>query len=283
MTLEDCRQFYAGEVRLLAQVHSAALVNAFARVPRERFAGPAPWRIMSPEAGAAGPEYVATSDPADLYHNVLIALDASRGINNGQPSALARWIAALDLDENARVFHIGCGAGYYTAIMAEVAGPAGNVLAVDVDPSLAARARVNLQSYANVTVQCADGAAVDAGARDAIFVNAGITHPHPPWLRSLADRGRLVFPLTVTRSDRSFGSGVIVTIERRGAGFSAGIVGRVAIYSSASVRDAALEPTIRKALSIGAILKVKSVRLDPHEPDDRCVVHANGVCLTSGS
>ena len=48
------------------------------------------------------PTYRATDDPRDLYHNVLVALDAVRDINNGQPSALAVWINALDLEEGDR-------------------------------------------------------------------------------------------------------------------------------------------------------------------------------------
>ena len=64
-----------------------------------------------------------TEDPRDLYHNILIAIDKDRNVNNGQPSALARWIDALDLKTGDRVYHLGSGVGYYTAIMREVVGP----------------------------------------------------------------------------------------------------------------------------------------------------------------
>ena len=33
------------------------------------------------------------------FHNVLVALKRSQNLNNGQPSALASWIAALNLAE----------------------------------------------------------------------------------------------------------------------------------------------------------------------------------------
>jgi protein-L-isoaspartate(D-aspartate) O-methyltransferase len=46
-----------------------------------------------------------------------VALDAAHDINNGQPSALAYWIEALDLKAGDRVYHLGCGVGYYTAII----------------------------------------------------------------------------------------------------------------------------------------------------------------------
>lgn len=79
------RQFYAEELRFTARIRSPAVVAAFAAVPREDFVGRAPWLIRSP-MGAA--EYWTTdgADPRTVYHDVLIALDAVRGINNGQPS-----------------------------------------------------------------------------------------------------------------------------------------------------------------------------------------------------
>lgn len=139
MTLDDCRLFYADEVRIGAGVNSSALIAAYARVPREKFMGPAPWQIASPDIialacmGLTGMAYSTTENPQDLYHNVLVALDPARYLNNGQPSALARWIDALDLAPGERVYHLGCGVGYYTAIMAEVVGIAGRVAASEVD------------------------------------------------------------------------------------------------------------------------------------------------------
>src|SRR5438270_10973455 len=119
MTIEDCRRFYAEDIRIAAGLNSGPLIEAFARVPREQFIGPPPWQIASPDMIAGETGYITTENPQDLYHNVLIALDPRRHLNNGQPSALAHWINALDLKEGDRVFHLGCGVGYYTAILAE--------------------------------------------------------------------------------------------------------------------------------------------------------------------
>ncbi|HXC86896.1 MAG TPA: hypothetical protein VNU23_03860, partial [Candidatus Cybelea sp.] len=121
LTLEDCRAFYAQEIRFAATVATPGLVEAYARVPREKFLGPAPWQISSPEAralsmaGLRESSYVTVDDPRDLYHNVVVALDRAKDINNGQPSALATWIDALALQLGDRAFHLGCGVGYYTA------------------------------------------------------------------------------------------------------------------------------------------------------------------------
>jgi protein-L-isoaspartate(D-aspartate) O-methyltransferase len=92
---------------------------------------------------------------------VVIVLDKAGDINNGQPSALARWIGALDLTAAARAYHLGCGVGYYTAIMAEVVGPGGSIAATEVNSDLAARAQRNLSCYSNVTVEESNGATFD--------------------------------------------------------------------------------------------------------------------------
>src|SRR2546430_605224 len=134
MTIEDCREFYAREVKFAASATTPGLVEAFAKVPREKFLGPGPWQIGSAEgramsaAGLGQLSYTTVEDPRDVYHNVLISLDRAKDINNAQPGSLACWIDALRLKPGERVYHLGCGVGYYTAIMAEVVGPSGSVI-----------------------------------------------------------------------------------------------------------------------------------------------------------
>jgi len=265
MTLDEWRRFYAEEIRILANLPSSALVEAFASVPRERFFGSGPWQIASPEQAVAtnslaSSVYVTTHDPRDLCHNVLIAIDSARFLNNGQPSALARWIDALDLKKGERAFHLGCGVGYYTAILAELVGLQGGVVAVELDPSIAARAKGNLASYTNVTVHAGDGAELDPGPCDAMLINAGVTHPHETWLDRLTEGGRLVLPLTAALGSTSFGSGVMAKIVRRRRGLAARVVTQMMIYSCTSVRDPRLEAPLGKALATRKLLEMKSVR-----------------------
>jgi protein-L-isoaspartate(D-aspartate) O-methyltransferase len=292
MTLDDCRLFYADEVRIAAGINSPALHAAFARVPRERFMGPAPWQIATPEMlsmafmGLPGAAYVTTDNPKDLYHNVLVALDPDRRLNNGQPSALARWIDELALEASDRVYHLGCGAGYYTAIMAEVVGPSGRVAASEVHPELATRARDNLSSYTNVSVHLGDGAEFDPGECDAIFINAGVTHPHPLWLERLSRRGRLLLPLTVDvpgmdDSAKVGGPGVIAKVAREGNGFSARVVTLVGIYPCSSLRDPEMGAALMKALTTKALFKLKSVRTDSHPQAETCLAHREDICLST--
>ncbi len=284
MTVEDCRRFFADEVRFAGGPAAPALIEAFARVPREKFLGPGPWQIACLDGlGSGGVGYTATEDPRDVYHNVLIALDASRHINNGQPSALARWINALDLRTGDRVFHVGCGVGYYTAIMAEVVGSGGAVVGVEVDAELAARARQNLSGYPSVTFYEGDGAELDPGVCDAMLINAGVTHPHLPWLDRLAEGGRIVLPLTAAVAGMNAGMGVMVKIAREPNGLSARIISAVGIYSCTTVRDPDLEAPLKNALENRELLKLKSVRRDEHEQTDTCLVHGRNICLSSAS
>ncbi|HKW61548.1 MAG TPA: methyltransferase domain-containing protein [Candidatus Acidoferrum sp.] len=285
MTIEDCREFYAREVKFAAGVTTPGLVEAFAKVPREKFPGPGPWQIGSAEAramsisGFGQLSYITVEDPREVYHNVVISLDRAKDINNGQPGSLARWIDALAPKAGERVYHLGCGVGYYTAIMAEVVGPHGNVMGLEVQPDLAARAKENLADYTNLMVEAGDGAEFDPGECDAIFVNCGVTHPQTKWLERLSEGGRLVVPFTMA-VNATIGQGVMTKITRLNGRYAAEMVSPVGIYSGGNLRDAALQPQLLKGLTTGGLLKLKSVRTDAHEAAETCVVHASEVCLS---
>ncbi len=97
------------------------------------------------------------SDPERLYEDVLVGIDARRGINNGQPSLHAQAIDALGLKEGETVLQIGAGAGYYTAILATLVGPKGRVTAYEIEPDIAERAAANLARYPQVEVRARSG------------------------------------------------------------------------------------------------------------------------------
>ena len=286
MTLEECRQFYSEEIRFAANINSAALIEAFARVPRENFLGSGPWKVASVDLGLGGTTYIQTPDanPRHLYHNVPVALDPARDLNNGQPAALAKWIDALGIKSGMRVYHLGCGVGYFTAIMAEMVGRSGSVVASEIDAELAARASTNLAGYANVSVHSGDGADFDPGDCDAMLMNAGVTHPQPRWLERLSVGGNLVLPLTVAAGmgmGANLGKGVMARITRQANGFSANIVSFVAIYSCVGMRDAQLEQALGKAMGTGKLFKLRSLRRDAHEPTDACLVHGADLCFSA--
>jgi protein-L-isoaspartate(D-aspartate) O-methyltransferase len=146
--IDDCRLFYAEEVQAAGNVRSQALVGAFGRVPRERFLGHGPWYVAVPDAVSGRVGYVPTvdDDPRRVYHNVLISLDRSHDLNNGQPATLAQYIDALEVAAGDRVYHLGAGTGYYTAIIAELVGSGGEMVAVEIHPELGNSAKLNWQT-----------------------------------------------------------------------------------------------------------------------------------------
>jgi protein-L-isoaspartate(D-aspartate) O-methyltransferase len=280
-SLEDCRRFYSEEVQLSAHLTSPALIDAFARVPRERFLGPGPWEIAIPDVMTGRTEYMTTidSDPRRVYHNVVVALDRTLDLNNGHPGTLAHNINALALLPGDRVYHLGCGSGYYTAIMSEVVGPGGRVVASEVHERLGPAAQGNLAERVNVSVHAGDGTQFDPGECDAMLINAGVTHPLGLWLDRLSIGGRMVLPITMSMGP-NVGKGIMLRITRQPDGYTTQMVSFVAIYSCTSVRDPQIELQLGKAFGSGTLMKIKSVRRDPHEPAETCAAHGSDVCLS---
>jgi protein-L-isoaspartate(D-aspartate) O-methyltransferase len=237
------RRWFAQDLGLRTPVRrNPSIVEAYAAVPREHFMGPGPWRIL-PFAQPDLPFTTPDAAPHWLYHDVLVSIDAARGLNNGMPSFWARNLDQADLRPGERVLQVGAGTGYYTAVLAELVGRGGHVVAVEHDPDLAARARGNLAPWPQATVHAGDGRSHDPGAIDAVVVFAGTTHPAPLWLDRLAEGGRLVMPLTGTG-----GFGFMLRATRRGDTFEAASIGGVGIFPCAGGRDDAAAARLQQAL-----------------------------------
>ncbi len=105
------RRAYARQVTFLGNVCNAALERAYAEVPREAYLGPGPWPILRWPSYPPRPGYTPTpdADPAWLYADTLIGIVPERGLNNGQPSAHACWIAAAAPATGEHVVHVGAG------------------------------------------------------------------------------------------------------------------------------------------------------------------------------
>jgi protein-L-isoaspartate(D-aspartate) O-methyltransferase len=274
------RQGYAEELRFTAPIRGAAVVKAFATVPREHFLGPGPWRVLSPMSLAA---YWTTEngDPRHVYHDVLVAIDEGRRLNNGQPSLWARLYDRLGLTPGTHVVHVGAGTGYYSAVLAEIVGREGRVTAIEIDPGLAARATENLASaWPQARVVKANGFAFRPELpADAIIVNAGVTHFSPAWLDSLAaENGRLLVPLT---NAENWGGFLLVT--RQGGGtrnYPARFVHHVGVIHCIGGRDPEAEARLKEALAKSPLTAVRSLRRAPEEPDASCWLSGDGWWLS---
>jgi protein-L-isoaspartate(D-aspartate) O-methyltransferase len=280
-SLDEIRHRYAAEVRAAANLTSGALVAAFAKVPRERFLGAGPWQILSPGIDAGDYRTTTDDDPVHLYRDVLVAIDPSRRLNNGQPSYLAFCIESLELREGDRVLHVGCGVGYYTAIMAEVVGPTGHVVGIEIGADLASRARENLRYLNHVAVIHGDGGDYDPGPCHAIFVNAGATHPRTVWLDSLRPGGRLILYLTVAVDDTGAGKGGMLKVSREGQGYRARFLSSVAVFHCRGARDESANRRLLAAMKRGGWGSVQSLRRDAHTLNDACWLHGVDFCLST--
>lgn len=251
------------------------VVKAFATVPRERFVGPGPLRMLS---SWNMNEYWTPRDagPAAVYHDVLIAYDEQRRLNNGLPSLWAFVFDKLHVARGERVRHLGCGMGYYTAILAELVGPTGKVSAIEIDEPLAERAREALTPWPQVTIVNGDGANASFGESDVVVASAGATHPLPAWLNCLSASGRLVFPMTVTNA----GGGMLLAKRRGRNEFEARFLCSVWFYEFAGAREAEVSNRLAKAFAEDRGAGVKSVRADRHDEDATCWLHGDGWCLS---
>jgi protein-L-isoaspartate(D-aspartate) O-methyltransferase len=211
-----------------------------------------------------------------VYHDVLIAYDEQRYLNNGQPSLWAFVFDKLHVARGERVVHLGCGMGYFTAVLAELVGPTGNVSAIEIDERLVERAREALASWSQVTVINSDGAKASLDESDVVVVSAGATHPLPAWLHCLSAKGRLVFPMTVTNA----GGGMLLLGRRSRDEFEARFLCPVWFYEFAGARDIDANDRLAQAFAEDRGAGVNSVRTDAHANEASCWLHGDGWCLS---
>jgi protein-L-isoaspartate(D-aspartate) O-methyltransferase len=285
MTAEDLQQArarFAKEIQQQGQIKSTGLIEGLATVPREHFMGPGPWKIVRAAEMAQGYQPTPDDNPLHLCDNVLVALDERRRLNNGEPLSLLVFLDSLALSAGDGFLHIGCGVGYYTAIVAHAVGPQGSVVAVEIDPVLAARAQLNLQAYGTVKVVTKNGALGHFGTFDAIFVNAGCTRVQSIWLDQLAVGGRLLIPLTVGLPTISgVGAGSMLLVTRGATEYGARLTSPVGIYHCEGARSVEEEALLAKAFAGGDRGSVCRLRRDPHGSGPNCWFHAIDFCLES--
>ena len=254
--LAEARALYARMMAAVSQSSDPRLERIFELVPREAFLPPGPWHVL------IGQRYVETpsADPAHLYQNTLVALDAARGINNGEPFLHAAWIGAVAPRPGETVIHIGAGAGYYTAILSMLVLPGGTVLAYEIDAQLAEAARRNLEPFDNVTLIHTDAVKAKLKRSDIIYVNAGVVAPPARWLQSLKQGGRIIFPWRPTPK-----IGLALMAARSRAGFSVRIVGTSWFIPCSGASDEAMN---LKAPSQTEAWKSRSIVLSSERAPD---------------
>jgi protein-L-isoaspartate(D-aspartate) O-methyltransferase len=233
-----------------------AVLRAFQTVRRHDFVGPGPWVVR--EDGSTTP----SADPALVYQDINMGLTATTP--TGVPSLHASFLDALRVVPGLHVMQVGAGTGYFTAILAELVGDTGRVLAFELDEALAARAQANLVHWPWVRVEPRSGIVVPDQPVDIVYVNAGVQQIPREWLSALRPGGRLLFPLVPSR-----GIGAAFLITSTGAdSYSASSLCRAQFVPCIGTQDDATSARLAARFHIDSGESVRSLRLAPSEPDD---------------
>jgi protein-L-isoaspartate(D-aspartate) O-methyltransferase len=121
------------------------------------------------------------------------------------PQIQAMMLEQAQVKPGMRVLEVGSG-GLNAAYLAELVGPSGEVITVDIDSSVTDRASRLLEEngYDKVRVVTADAAEpLPIGEVDVVMVTAGTWDIAPAWIAQLKQGGRLVVPLRMRGLTRS--------------------------------------------------------------------------------
>jgi protein-L-isoaspartate(D-aspartate) O-methyltransferase len=167
------------------------------------------------------------------------------------PGLLARILEQPAFRPGMRVLQIGTGSGYLAALLAELVGPTGRVVSVEIDPQVSARARSNLErcGYAHVECVAADGfyGHPARAPYDRIVATASCFDVPAPWIEQLAHDGTITLPLSLTQRASCY---PMVSLQKRSPGLQGGVVaglalvGFVPLYGPAVAHPVLFEPAI---------------------------------------
>ncbi len=139
------------------------------------------------------------------------------------PVIVAVMLGALDAHPGHRVLEIGTGTGYNAALLAHRLG-AKQVTSIEVDPDVAARARVALAQtgYGKICTITGDGALgyPSAAPYDRVIATAAVHKIPYPWVGQTRSGGRILLPWANSYT----GALVALTVDEHGNA-SGGIVG----------------------------------------------------------
>ncbi len=141
--------------------------------------------------------FVPSSYEREAY--VDTPLPIGKGQTISAPHMVAIMCDLLDLQEGDKVLEVGAGSGYHAAVVAEIVGKRGKVIAIERIPELAERARNTLEylGYDNVKIVIGDGSKgyEPEAPYDKIYVTASAPDIPEPLIKQLKPGGKMVIPI----------------------------------------------------------------------------------------
>lgn len=132
--------------------------------------------------------------------NEALPIDCGQTIS--QPLVVAFMLELLEPKKGEKILDIGSGSGWTTALLAEIVGSKGKVIAIEVIPELKEFGEKNIAKYGfaekgTAEFICADGSkGYDKEAPyDKILVSARAEKCFPGWKEQLKASGRIVTPI----------------------------------------------------------------------------------------
>lgn len=129
-----------------------------------------------------------------------VPIQIGAGQTCSQPRTVAAMLDLLQVHPGQRVLDVGSGSGWTTALLAELTGPEGSVVGVEIEPSLVTVGSANLARagvpWASIRPAAAGVLGVPEDAPyDRILVSANARRLPDELVDQLAENGRLVVPV----------------------------------------------------------------------------------------
>lgn len=297
-TADELRERLVTELCDLGKIRSPRVARAFLAVPRHLFAPHVSLDVA--------------------YTDDVIFTKSQNGVSVSalpSPSISADMLEVLDVGAGQRVLEIGAGTGYNAALLAELVGPGGRVVTIDIDQDIVDDAVANLGAAGrldSVRVHCGDGGfgLAEEAPFDRVLVTVGAWDVPPAWVEQLVVGGRLVVPLEIhdvhkliafeRRPDRL--ASVEVSdcrfVRMRGAFAPPELqvpVSAAGIYASVSRPEVVTEAVAAALRAPASSARALPIALDPDEllgsfrlwlalrTDDFCLVSLEGDALRKSS
>jgi len=173
----DKREILVASLKREGRIKTAEVEKVFLEVPREIFV----------------PEMIRNHAYVDM------PLEIGNGQTISAPHMVAIMCEALDIKKGQSILEIGAGSGYHAAIVSKIVGEKGHIYSVERVPSLAERAKKNLENAGikNVTVETGDGSEglPQHAPYERIYVTCAAPEIPKPLVEQLKDFGKMLVPV----------------------------------------------------------------------------------------